>query len=67
MKVYTNANDVIVQYGGDNGVFSLLTSYLDIFIVILEKDIDFCKRLPQLLRNEVNRLNREKAIVQEIE
>ena len=56
-----------MQHGVNNGVFGLLASYLDRFIVILEKDIEFCNKLPQFLRNEADRLNREKATVQEIE
>ena len=65
LKQYTNTNNVIVQYGGDNGVFGLMGSHMSQFIMIMEKDVTFCNELPRILHAEADRLNRQKAIVEE--
>ena len=62
LKVYTKKNDVVVQYGGDNGVFALVGSQMGRFMLVLEKDESFCGELPQILKAEAEKLNNRKAV-----
>ncbi|MCO5590495.1 hypothetical protein L7F22_044465 [Adiantum nelumboides] len=59
---YTKRNDVIVQYGGDNGVFALLGSHMGRNMMILEKDLTFCVALPNILEAEAECLNNKKDV-----
>ena len=65
LKQYTKQNDVIVQYGGDNGVFALLGSHMGRYMMILESDAAFWNELPQILQAEADRLNKRKEIEEE--
>ena len=65
LKQYTKRDDIVVQYGGDNGVFSLLGSQMARYMLVLERDADFCKELPQILQARADKLNKWPAIVEE--
>ena len=60
--MYTKRNDVVVQYGGDNGAFALLGSQMGKFMLILEKDETFCQELPLILQSQADKLNKRKAM-----
>ena len=62
LKVYTKKNDVVVQYGGNNGVFALVGSQMGRFMLVLEKDESFYGELPQILKAEAEKLNNRKAM-----
>ena len=62
LKQYTKRNDVVVQYGGDNGVFSLVGSQMDQFMLILDKDASFCEELPKILQENADKLNNQEAV-----
>ena len=60
--MYTKRNDVVVQYGGDNGVFALLGSQMGRFMLIVEKDETFCQELPLILQGKTDKLNNRTAV-----
>ena len=62
LNLYTKRNDVVVQYGGDNGVFALVESQMGRFMLILDKDASFCEELPQILQANADKLNNREAV-----
>ena len=62
LKLYTKRNDVVVPFGGDNGVFALVGSQMGQFMLILDKDASFCEELPQILQANVDKLNNREAV-----
>ena len=53
---------MVVQYGGDNGVFALLGSQMGQFMLIVEKDETFCQELPLILQGKADKLNKRKIM-----
>ena len=60
--MYTKRNDVVVQYGSDNGVFALMGSQMGQFMLIVEKNETFCKELPLILQGKADKSNKRKAV-----
>ena len=58
---------MVVQYGGNNGVFALLGSQMGQYMLIVEKDETFCQELPLILQAKADKLNNRKAMEETIE
>ena len=65
LKHYTKTNDVMVQYGGDTGIFSLVGSNMGRYMVILEGSEEYTRELPRVLKQQEDRLNGRKKIAQQ--
>ena len=66
LKHYTKTNDVVVQYGGDTGIFSLVGSNMGRYMMILEGSEEYTRELPNVLKQQEDHLNARQKRAQEI-
>ena len=53
---YTKQHDVVVQYGGDSGIFATVGRLMGRLVTICERNKEFCDKLPDILHKQGERL-----------